>query len=68
MKSKDVNRIIELHDSSIDLVKILTKIINSDRTNIAATTTSYGVLSRLELGLAIKEAGPKYQVSSLLLS
>lgn len=80
MKSKDVNRIIKLHDSSEGFVKILNKIISCDKTNTDTTNTSYGtnssivlfilllllllgVLSRLELGLAIREAGSNYQVT-----
>jgi hypothetical protein len=42
MKSKDVNRIIKLHESSEGFVKILNKIISCDKTNTDTTNISYG--------------------------
>ena len=49
MKSKDVNTIIELHNSSEELVRLVTKIIKSDRTSIVSTSTSYGSCSNIYL-------------------
>jgi hypothetical protein len=66
MKGKDVTRIMKLQEASKEFVKILNNIINNNDKITKITNISYGILSRVEVGLAIREAGSNYQYAILL--